>query len=425
MPMKSSQHILDDYTRWWNGHTRHTGDIHNHFLETRKTGLRQIGSLIKKHVEFSNSPNFSRPHPLFSLVELNEFAAGSIVKCFGPEYAVYEGRRCPRIPNGELLLMSRVVKIQGQKGVFDRASDIAVEFDVPENAWYLSDDCLHSLPYSICIEIALQPCGFLSAYLGTSLRFPGNNYYFRNLDGESVFNQIIDAQGKTISARARLLSTIFYGSTIIQHFTFELECEGVVFFMGKSSFGYFTEEEMASQTGLDGGKPIPPWMNQFGQGAKGIALEENNLDPLIPKGKLHLLDGVVIIRNGGINQEGYLYAFRKNNIQDWFYNCHFLGDPVMPGSLGLEAIFQAMKVFAAHPFHNNMKTEITTGRKMSWSYRGQVLQQHHQMQLEVHFQKTHEMDGKIFYTGDASLWADDSRIYKVQDMSIVTVKRLE
>ena len=34
-----------------------------------------------------------------------------------------------------------------------------------------------------------------------------------------------------------------------------------------------------------------------------------------------------------------------NNRLDWFFNCHFVGDPVMPGCLGLDALWQLTGFF--------------------------------------------------------------------------------
>ena len=79
---------------------------------------------------------------------------------------------------------------------------------------------------SILLEIALQPCGVLSAWLGTQLRFPNVDFFFRNLDGDVHISRKIDLRGKTIHTNAMLTRTIFSGSTIIQHFEFELTCEG-------------------------------------------------------------------------------------------------------------------------------------------------------------------------------------------------------
>jgi 3-hydroxymyristoyl/3-hydroxydecanoyl-(acyl carrier protein) dehydratase len=340
------------------------------------------------------------------------------VKCLGQEYSVYAGRRSPRIPNGELLLMSRIMSIRGLKGDFDRTSAIAAEYDVPADAWYFEGEPGGQLPYSVCIEVALQPCGVLSAYLGTPLRSPKVDYYFRNLDGEAVLQRRLDARGKTVRARAELLKTIFYGATIIQHFSFELTCDGEVFFEGKSSFGYFSAEAMAGQVGLDGGKTVLPWLIGSGQESRIVSIPGTRLEAGLPKGKLRLIDGVVIDGGAGEHREGYVYASRRNLPEDWFYACHFREDPVMPGSLGIEAIFQAMKVFARQQSNSTAAAGLVTGQKMNWSYRGQVLQRHRQMQLEVHFKKSRRTGNTTHFSGDASLWADDARIYEVRNLAI-------
>ncbi len=410
--------ILKNYMQWWDGHVQHAGQIHDRFLELRQAGLRQIADNIAHQVSSYNPLKPGTTYALFTLNDLNEFAVGSIVKCLGQEYAVYAGRRSPRIPNGELLLMSRILSIRGRKGEFDQASAIAAEYDVPAGAWYFEGEPGGQLPYSICIEVALQPCGFLSAYLGTPLRFPEVDYYFRNLDGEAVLHRLVDARGKTVQARAELLETIFYGSTIIQHFSFELICDGEVFFEGKSSFGYFSAEAMAGQVGLDAGKTVLPWLKRTRHESRIVPIKGTTLEAGLPKGKLRLIDGMSIIQGAGEYQEGYVYANRRNLPQDWFYACHFHEDPVMPGSLGLEAILQAMKVFARHQSNHTAAAVLVAGQKMKWSYRGQVLQNHRQMQLEVHFQKVQQTGKTKVYKGDASLWADDARIYAVSNLAI-------
>jgi len=414
----TSENILDNYMKWWDGHTRHAGQIHDHFLGMRQVGLRLLAGNLEQQVKSYGLLNFLTPGPLFTLDDLKEFATGSVVKCLGQEYAAYAGRRSLRIPNSELLLMSRILSIQGRKGEFDQASSIVAEYDVPADAWYFEGEPRGRLPYSICIEVALQPCGVLSAYLGTPLRFPEVDYYFRNLDGETVFHRMVDARGKTVRARAVLLKTIYYGSTIIQHFSFELNCDGDVFFEGKSSFGYFSAEAMAGQAGLDGGKIVLPWLIQAGQESRIVPFEGTTLETGLPKGKLRLLEGGLIDDSEGDFQEGYMYANRPNTPQDWFYACHFHEDPVMPGSLGIEAIVQAMKVFAQRQSKDAAAAVLVTGQKMNWSYRGQVLPHHQQMQVEVHFHKTQHSENIQLFTGDASLWADDSRIYEVRNMAI-------
>ena len=44
--------------------------------------------------------------------------------------------------------------------------------------------------------------------------------------------------------------------------------------------------------------------------------------------------------DGGAHGKGYIEAEFDINPELWFFDCHFLGDPVMPGSLGLDALWQ-------------------------------------------------------------------------------------
>ena len=414
----SSKDILENYAEWWRAHSRQADQVHGRFLEMRQAGLRRLAGGLERQVETLRLQAPAAPGVLMTLDDLNEFATGSIVKCLGPEYSVYAGRRGLRIPNRDLLLMSRVLTIRGQKGNFNDPSSIIAEYDVPTEAWFFAGEAGGRLPYSICIELALQPCGVLSAYLGTALRHPGIDYFFRNLDGATTFSRLVDARGRTVRARAELHKTIFYGSTIIQHFSFDLSCDGETFFEGKSSFGYFSPEAMASQNGLDGGKTVLPWGKQAGHENSVFPVEATWLEEHLPQGKLRLLDTVEINEGGGTDQGGYVVASRRNDPGDWFYSCHFYGDPVMPGSLGIEAIAQAMKIFIARRSDRRPDADFVVGQKMTWSYRGQVLQHHRRMQVEVHIRKTEPGRVGDIFTGDASLWADDSRIYELRNMSL-------
>ena len=44
--------------------------------------------------------------------------------------------------------------------------------------------------------------------------------------------------------------------------------------------------------------------------------------------------------NGGAHGKGYIEAEFDIDPSLWFFDCHFIGDPVMPGSLGLDALWQ-------------------------------------------------------------------------------------
>ena len=61
----------------------------------------------------------------------------------------------------------------------------------------------------------------------------------------------------------------------------------------------------------------------------------------LPAPPMLLFDRITMINaDGGAHGKGYMEAEFDINPDLWFFACHFLGDPVMPGSLGLDALWQ-------------------------------------------------------------------------------------
>ncbi|MCC7410460.1 MAG: 3-hydroxyacyl-[acyl-carrier-protein] dehydratase FabA [Gammaproteobacteria bacterium] len=54
-----------------------------------------------------------------------------------------------------------------------------------------------------------------------------------------------------------------------------------------------------------------------------------------------------ITRDGGAHGKGQLIAELDISRDLWFFDCHFTGDPVMPGCLGLDAMWQLIGFFLA------------------------------------------------------------------------------
>ena len=47
-------------------------------------------------------------------------------------------------------------------------------------------------------------------------------------------------------------------------------------------------------------------------------------------------------KDGGVHGKGEINAELDINADLWFFKCHFLGDPIMPGCLGLDALWQML-----------------------------------------------------------------------------------
>jgi 3-hydroxymyristoyl/3-hydroxydecanoyl-(acyl carrier protein) dehydratase len=135
-----------------------------------------------------------------------------------------------------------------------------------------------------------------------------------------------------------------------------------------------------------------------------------------------LLDEVLVVPGGGRYGQGYVSARSHVDPASWFFRAHFYQDPVMPGSLGLEAILQAMQAYAIQQDLGADFGERTlvnaTSQMTRWKYRGQLVPGDTDLHLEVHLKRVQPTEGGLTVVGDASLWNGETRIYEVTDMAI-------
>ncbi len=412
---------------------------------SERISLKQLEELRKsvdhKTERGQSAPDKIRPDDsrkeqgwLADEAQIHEFALGDVTRCFGKEYDIYSGRPVQRNPNGDLQLLSRVLSFSGARHRFEQPMRIVSEYDVPGNAWFFNGNSHpDQMPYSVLMEIALQPCGFISAYSGAILMYPDLNLHYRNLDGNGTLLSIPDLKGSKITAEIELKSTVASGNTIIQTHQFLLKCGSDPFYRGDTVFGYFTDEALENQVGLDGGKEVHPWLEQHQNFnvtrydlKSGIAPELTGPDQDMPYWricveKLGFLDEIHVVADGGVHGCGYVYGDKTVIPDDWFFPCHFHQDPVMPGSLGVEAIIQALQAFAIdqkmEQSFRNPHFKWVLG-KTKWKYRGQIIPSTKLMRLEVHIKQVLRNTEQVTLSADASLWRDELRIYEISDLTI-------
>ena len=68
----------------------------------------------------------------------------------------------------------------------------------------------------------------------------------------------------------------------------------------------------------------------------------------LPTGRMLMIDRITEINDtDGKHDKGYLEAELDIHPDKWFFGCHFVDDPVMPGCLGLDALWQLCGFFLA------------------------------------------------------------------------------
>ena len=384
-------------------------------------------------VEKAPPPLAVKRPALFTEQHIQEFALGSLAACFGPEYARYDLSRAPRTPNGDLQLISRVTAFEGQRGRVEAGASLVTEYDVPTEPWYYAQNAYPEMPYSILMEIGLQPCGFLSAHLGSTLPYPDENFYFRNLDGNGKLLRALDLRGQTITNHVRLLSSTAIQGIIIQKFAYEMSCAGEPFYAGEAAFGYFKPEALVDQVGLDrGNSPSPlaltaPCPVQLDLRQPGLfRAPAGQPHYRLSGGQLHFLDELQLTPEGGRFGQGYVFGRKTVNPNDWFFKAHFHQDPVMPGSLGVEALLQALQGYARQAGVGSQfrspRFAHALGHNTVWKYRGQIVPTNKDLALEIHIRQIETAPGRITLHGQASLWKETLRIYEVNSLALSVVE---
>ncbi len=397
--------------------------IHRSFLGVRQIGMQDLSALI--HTQMSAYGQLVGGSSAGTRVQFDEdairaFATGSPTACFGALFEPFEGRRVPRIPNGSFRFLNRVLDVDGPLGEIVVGRTLVAECEVEPSAWFVLPD--GSVPDAVLMEMGMQPCGFLSAYMGSTRHHVDTDFYFRNLDGEGMLLRAVDLRGRTVTTRTRLRGSTAVGNAIVQTFDFALACGGVDFYAGEATFGYFTRKTLADRAGLDGGEAIKPWL-QRSPDLKGRRVELS-CDRM--PARLTFLQDLQVVDGGGDYLLGYAHAVLDVSPDAWFFARHFYEDPVMPGSLGVEAMRAALGgcVYAQlAPLGTSLPVLRTpVGARMGWRYRGQILpadlSDGTPLHLEVHVIEQ-EIDAfRVRTWGEGSLWKGKLRIYEVKDLAV-------
>ncbi|MEU1205271.1 beta-ketoacyl synthase N-terminal-like domain-containing protein [Nocardia sp. NPDC005825] len=371
-------------------------------------------------------------------LHLAHAAKGDLATAMGPEFEIYADRKAPYIPNGDFRFVDRIMRFGGVRGHLKSGATMETEYDCPPEAWYFHENAFPGMPNCVYMESSLQAAILLGYYLGATLATPEQELNIRNLDGTAGVVKQIDLRGKTIRQHTRMTFNQIMPGTSLQKFSYELFADGELFYQGESMFGYHTADALANQIGLDGGKYVAPWLDQQDSlppsairtlAVRGADDWFSRPGLRLADGHLRMVDTVDIVASGGKYEQGYLRGHRDIDHDDWYFECHFYRDPVMPGSLGVEALIQALQVYAIEAGlggeFDDPVFAMPVGVPMTWKYRGQILRTEGPMTFDLHIKEIRREDGRALVIADANVWKPGMRIYEITDIAVEVHNRRE
>jgi 3-hydroxyacyl-[acyl-carrier protein] dehydratase / trans-2-decenoyl-[acyl-carrier protein] isomerase len=135
----------------------------------------------------------------------------------------------------------------------------------------------------------------------------------------------------------------------------------------------------------------------------------------LPLPPMLMMDRITLITaEGGAYGKGRMTAELDVKPDLWFFGCHFEGDPVMPGCLGLDAMWQLVGFFLGWTGAPGKGRALGVGEV---KFTGQVVQQVKLVRYEIDIKRVFNSK-LVLGVGDGAVYADDRLIYTAKDLRV-------
>ena len=135
----------------------------------------------------------------------------------------------------------------------------------------------------------------------------------------------------------------------------------------------------------------------------------------LPLPPMLMLDRVLKMDlEGGTYDKGQVIAELNINPDLWFFDCHFKGDPVMPGCLGLDAMWQLVGFWLGWSGGRGRGRALGVGEV---KFTGQVTPDVKTVRYEIDIKRAIRRK-LVLGIADGRMYADDELIYQSKDLRV-------
>ena len=146
---------------------------------------------------------------------------------------------------------------------------------------------------------------------------------------------------------------------------------------------------------------------------KGLLFGEGNAQ--LPLPPMLMFDRIININeSGGTFSKGEVIAELDIKSDLWFFDCHFKNDTVMPGCLGLDAMWQLVGFYLGWLGQSGKGRALGVGEV---KFTGQVLNTVKKVSYHISLKKL-ILRKLILGVADGVLKADGESIYQAKDMKV-------
>jgi len=353
---------------------------------------------------------------LYGKEQILAFATGKPSEGFGDRYREFDdGRFIARLPRPPYQFLDRIVGLEGEPWTMAAGTSAEAEYDIPRDAWYFEADRQERVPYAVLLEAALQACGWVSAYMGSALA-SSQPLKFRNLGGTACQHALVGPRSGTLRTEVKATKVTRSAGMIIQHYEFSIRCNGSLVFDGATYFGFFHPEALAEQVGI---RDTSPYVLTAAELSQSRSFPLPDRFPF-PDRRWRMVERIdALVEHGGPHGLGVISGSAQVDPEAWFFQAHFLGDPVWPGSLGLESFLQLLKVVAIERWGCGEDATFDSpglAHPHTWVYRGQILSSSRQVTTQAVI--TARDDERRWLKADGYLLVDGKVIYQMNDFTL-------